>query len=155
MNIIMSLMVTMSILFMFIKHPLSMVITIIMQSMFISMLTGMMMKSFWFSYIIMIIMMSGMLVLFIYMASIASNEKFKFSFKVFLLLLLMFLLSMLNINSKSDMMFNMTDLNLTLNNLFNSPTMLTTIMMVMYLLYSMITISKIININEGPLRIKK
>nr|QCI09373.1 NADH dehydrogenase subunit 6 [Lygaeus sp. FS-2019] len=154
MNIIMSMIIALSTMFMMVSHPLSMVIIIIMQTMFISLMTGMMIKSFWFSYIILIIMMSGMLVLFIYMASIASNEKFKFSIKLTITMMLTpITLLFYNMNYYSTT--NLSDLMMLLQNLFNFPSMLLTIMLTIYLLFTMITVSKIVNIHEGPLRIKK
>nr|YP_010463250.1 NADH dehydrogenase subunit 6 [Iphicrates gressitti]UUJ37774.1 NADH dehydrogenase subunit 6 [Iphicrates gressitti] len=147
------MMMLMSILFMWMKHPLAMAIIIIIQTILVALSTGVMTNSFWFSYIIFIIMLSGMLVLFIYMASVASNEKFNISMKMFMLIV--FMLS-LTIPTKF-MMNNMPPnyLNMMLNWLFNSKTLYITIIMVLYLFFTMIVVSKIVNINEGPLRTYK
>nr|YP_009915376.1 NADH dehydrogenase subunit 6 [Nysius fuscovittatus]QLF99809.1 NADH dehydrogenase subunit 6 [Nysius fuscovittatus] len=156
MNMFMWVMLNLSLVFMWVKHPLSMVMVIMLQTMTISVMTGMVLSSFWFSYIIMMIMMSGMLVLFVYMASIASNEKFKMSI-ILLILVILNLPIVLFVNYDNEMM-NMnktTTLNMILNNLFSGATMIITMIMVVYLLYTMITVSKIVSINEGPLRIKK
>nr|QUJ10163.1 NADH dehydrogenase subunit 6 [Tropidothorax sinensis] len=153
-NMIMSLIMIISMMFMMIKHPLSMVIMIIMQTIMVGLMTGLMIKSFWFSYIIMIIMTSGMLVLFIYMASIASNEKFNFNIKMLMMLLLIPLLFIILYYTNQNTM-NPQEMKTILQTLFNYPTLLLTMMMTVYLLFAMITISKIVNINEGPLRIKK
>nr|AWN56260.1 NADH dehydrogenase subunit 6 [Euschistus heros] len=71
-----SVMVLLSMMMMWMNHPLSMGLILILQTIMIAMIAGFMAKSFFFSYIITIIMLSGALVLFIYMASVASNEKF-------------------------------------------------------------------------------
>nr|QHN56504.1 NADH dehydrogenase subunit 6 [Nysius plebeius] len=156
MNMFMWIMLNLSLVFMWVKHPLSMVLVIILQTLTISVMTGMVLSSFWFSYIIMMIMMSGMLVLFIYMASIASNEKFKFSIILFTMVILNSpMILFLNYDNEMMNMNKTTTLNMILNNLFSGTTMIITMIMVMYLLYTMITVSKIVNINEGPLRIKK
>nr|QUM11274.1 NADH dehydrogenase subunit 6 [Nysius cymoides] len=156
MNMFMWIMLNLSLVFMWVKHPLSMVLIIILQTLTISVMTGMIMSSFWFSYIIMMIMMSGMLVLFIYMASIASNEKFKFSIILFMMMILSSpMILFLNYDNEMMNMNKTTTLNMILNNLFSGTTMIITMVMVVYLLYTMITVSKIVNINEGPLRIKK
>nr|UPL65283.1 NADH dehydrogenase subunit 6 [Physopelta quadriguttata] len=140
--------------FMFLKHPLSMGIIIIIQTINVALITGMMMGSFMMSYIIMIIMLSGMLVLFIYMASIASNEMFKMSLKMIFISMMMVLLFMnqesLNIEFNKMNHMNMSKMLLIM---FNNKNMI--IMLVMYLLLAMITVSMIVNITEGPLRTSK
>nr|UPL65387.1 NADH dehydrogenase subunit 6 [Crompus oculatus] len=146
---------TLAIMFTYTKHPLSMMMIIIMQTFIIAMMTGMMMGSFWFSYIIMIIMMSGMLVLLIYMASIASNEKFSMSIKLIMLSSFIMVTMLIMTKEINESVWSMKKLSFSMNNLFNTSTMLITLLMVIYLLFTMITVSKIVNINEGSLRIKK
>nr|UPL65724.1 NADH dehydrogenase subunit 6 [Enoplops sibiricus] len=156
------MMLTTSFAFMWMKHPISMGLTIILQTLMVSMMTGLMLGSFWFSYIIMIMMLSGMLVLFIYMASVASNEKFHMSIKLIVISITMMIMSsymqiymdnnddqLLNINTTLSMEY------MSLNNLFNCKFKLLTIMLVLYLLLTMITVSQIVNISEGPLRMFK
>nr|ASY97581.1 NADH dehydrogenase subunit 6 [Macrocheraia grandis] len=144
-----------SLMLMFLKHPLSMSIIIIMQTINIALISGMMMGSFMMSYIIMIIMLSGMLVLFIYMASIASNEKFHLSLKIIMFMTIMMATMIysknLDMEYNKTMHVNMEKISLTI--MFNNKNMI--IMLVMYLLFTMITISMIVNITEGPLRMSK
>nr|YP_010315915.1 NADH dehydrogenase subunit 6 [Leptocorisa lepida]UNA68821.1 NADH dehydrogenase subunit 6 [Leptocorisa lepida] len=160
MTILLTMMMTMSIMFMKLKHPLSMGITIIVQTLIISMITGVMLGSFWFSYIILIIMLSGMLVLFTYMASVASNEKFSPSIKMTMMMMMMISISMVYYyimeenDSDSYKMMIEPEKN-SLNNLFNMKHKFITMMLVIYLFFTMITVSFIVNISEGPLRIKK
>nr|YP_002727920.1 NADH dehydrogenase subunit 6 [Geocoris pallidipennis]ABZ02018.1 NADH dehydrogenase subunit 6 [Geocoris pallidipennis] len=153
----MTFLTTLALIFMCLNHPISMGIMIIIQTLLSAMMIGSMMNCFWFSYILVITMLSGMLVLFIYMASMASNEKFSLSMKLMLTVTL-FLLMMLIINYKSPesvIQLNNNNFILSLNKLFNQKTLMVTLMMVIYLLFSMIVVSKIVNINEGPLRMKK
>nr|YP_009643412.1 NADH dehydrogenase subunit 6 [Physopelta slanbuschii]APO08829.1 NADH dehydrogenase subunit 6 [Physopelta slanbuschii] len=145
-----------SLTMMFLKHPLSMSIAIILQTVNIAMMSGMMLGSFMMSYIIMIIMLSGMLVLFIYMASIASNEKFNLSLKIIFFITIMMITTMMitkNFNIEFSKTMNMNIEKIMLTIMFNNKNMI--IMLVMYLLFSMITISTIVNITEGPLRVSK
>nr|UPL65582.1 NADH dehydrogenase subunit 6 [Dicranocephalus alticolus] len=157
-----TMMITLSFIFMWLKHPLTMGITIILQTMTIALMSGMMLGSFWFSYILMITMLSGMLVLFIYMASVASNEKFYSSMKLItsslMMIILVYMIQTMLMNSDTDNMKIMSNMNnewLSLNNLFNMKYKFITIMMVLYLFLTMITVSMIVNILEGPLRINK
>nr|UPL66086.1 NADH dehydrogenase subunit 6 [Idiostolus sp.] len=161
MTILMSLMTIFSYILLWLNHPLSMGLILILQSLIMALLIGVIMENFWFSYILLIIMMSGMLVLFIYMASVASNEKFYFSMK--LLYTSFFLLIMLIINIYYNEYLELENSNININNkmeivmlnkLFNGMTMLLTMMMVLYLFFTMIVVTNIVNMTEGPLRMK-
>nr|YP_010373847.1 NADH dehydrogenase subunit 6 [Cletomorpha raja]UPI55387.1 NADH dehydrogenase subunit 6 [Cletomorpha raja] len=156
------LLVTLAFVFMWLNHPISMGIVVILQTVITAMIIGMLMESFWFSYIIMITMLSGMLVLFIYMASVASNEKFHISIKLISISAMMIMMSIFmqwytkNYNHELiNITLNLPTETLSLNNMFNHKFKYITMMMVMYLFFTMITISSIVNISEGPLRIRK
>nr|YP_009054393.1 NADH dehydrogenase subunit 6 [Brontostoma colossus]AIJ03001.1 NADH dehydrogenase subunit 6 [Brontostoma colossus] len=159
MLIIMSL--TLSMMFMKMKHPLSMGLTLILQTLITATLIGMMSGTFWFSYILTMIMLSGMLIIFIYMASIASNEKFNTSLKLPTMMMLMFIIMPPWMSNhmemkKYDPMFMGGELSFLggMEKLFNMHNYMITMMMVVYLLVTMIIISNIVKINEGPLRMK-
>nr|YP_010990246.1 NADH dehydrogenase subunit 6 [Pylorgus sordidus]WOW98230.1 NADH dehydrogenase subunit 6 [Pylorgus sordidus] len=153
MNYNISIALMLSFLILWATHPMTMMLIIITQTINISLMMGMMKGTFWFSYMLMMIMMSGMLVLFTYMASIASNEKFKSINKIILPSILILITSN-KIMLENKMLIN-NELTLTMMSLFNKTSSYITIMMVMYLLFSMMTISMIVNINQGPLRSKK
>nr|YP_009654859.1 NADH dehydrogenase subunit 6 [Plautia fimbriata]QCI09426.1 NADH dehydrogenase subunit 6 [Plautia fimbriata] len=155
MNLMMSLMINMALILMMLNHPLSMGLILIMQTLITAMLIGYMMNSFLFSYIIIIIMLSGALVLFIYMASIASNEKFNLSIKNLLLSAIMLSVSLLWFFLYNKMTFsnNMIYIEeLSLIKLFNTNTAKITLLMIIYLLLAMIAVSNIVKTNNGPLR---
>nr|QNV11699.1 NADH dehydrogenase subunit 6 [Rhamphomyia barbata] len=79
-QMILSLMIMISsFIFMQMNHPLAMGLMLLMQTFLICLITGLMTKSFWFSYILFLIFLGGMLVLFIYVTSLASNEMFSMS----------------------------------------------------------------------------
>nr|AKP94530.1 NADH dehydrogenase subunit 6 [Macracanthopsis nodipes] len=153
-----------SLTFLFTKHPLSMGMTLILQTITLSLITGLIIKSFWFSYILLIIMLSGMLVLFIYMASVASNEKFNTSIKMTFLILLLIMTSVImtmmteqiNNNSpeKITKMYSINDQIMNLIKMYNNHNMSITITVILYLLLTMVVISYIVNVMEGPLRSK-
>nr|DAD54573.1 TPA_inf: NADH dehydrogenase subunit 6 [Panstrongylus lignarius] len=157
--------VTTSITFMFTKHPLSMGLTLIIQTILVAMMSGLMINMFWFSYILIISMLSGMLVLFIYMASVASNEKFHTSWSMILYIapltassaILFFLVDQLENSSMWSTMKKSILENeqlVTLMKLFNFHNMSITILLVSYLFLTMIAVSYVTNIYEGPLRMK-
>nr|YP_009672673.1 NADH dehydrogenase subunit 6 [Rhodnius pictipes]QDB64193.1 NADH dehydrogenase subunit 6 [Rhodnius pictipes] len=154
-----------SMMFMTTKHPLSMGLTLIIQTMLVSMITGLIINMFWFSYILLISMLSGMLVLFIYMASVASNEKFYTSMSLSFVtvsvftssILLFFIVDQLKLSSmwstmKKNMMSN--EQIMALIKLFSLHNMTITIVLVSYLFITMIAVSYVVNVYDGPLRSK-
>nr|AML26342.1 NADH dehydrogenase subunit 6 [Hydrophilidae sp. BMNH 1274338] len=158
MTLLISLSMITSMYIMFTSHPMSMGMILLLQVTFVSLMTGMMSNNFWFSYILFIIMVGGMLVLFIYMTSIASNEKFKFS-KILLsmIILLLFMMIMItffmdNIINEYSNIFLYPEMNINMNKYINFPYNIITIMMILYLLISLIAIVKISKIKYGPLR---
>nr|YP_009906696.1 NADH dehydrogenase subunit 6 [Elaeidobius kamerunicus]QLI52339.1 NADH dehydrogenase subunit 6 [Elaeidobius kamerunicus] len=156
----------MSMIFMFLNHPLSLGCVLLMQTIIISLSSGMFYYNFWFSYILFLIMVGGMLVMFIYMTSIASNEKFKIPKKMLLfimstlLLCSILIITMDNFYSSSIymnlMMMNqsMEFYNITLNKFFNQPNMQMMIILMIYLLITLIATVKIAGKNLGTLRQK-
>nr|YP_003856705.1 NADH dehydrogenase subunit 6 [Mekongiella xizangensis]ADK77646.1 NADH dehydrogenase subunit 6 [Mekongiella xizangensis] len=158
----------MNINFMKMNHPMSIMMTIIIQTLFISMMTGTMMESFWLSYILLLTFLGGMMVLFIYITSIASNELFNFNsnnmFTNITTVMIMFTiissneyLMMTDIfkNKDTDMMklsIDILEMSPSLTKLYNYPSFLITLMMMIYLFLALLVMVKITNINQGPIR---
>nr|WJW73928.1 NADH dehydrogenase subunit 6 [Copestylum sp. ECU3] len=151
------------------NHPLSMGLMLLIQTILICLITGLMTKSFWFSYILFLIFVGGMLILFIYVTSMASNEMFSLSMKTIILMtiLMTILFIYMLFMDKMTMMFNsmnneMMSLTnnmsfikeniLNLNKLYNYPTNMITIMLINYLLITLIATVKITKLFYGPLR---
>nr|AKR07171.1 NADH dehydrogenase subunit 6 [Pseudorhaetus sinicus] len=146
----------------FVNHPLSLGLILLIQSILIALISGWMNLTFWYSYIMLLIMIGGMLVLFMYMTNVASNEKFKFS--PFILLFTIsgmsfFIMSLpftdqWLINSKTlidEIILSPYPLS-SLNKYLNFPAILISASLIIYLLITMIIVIKIINIKHGPLR---
>nr|YP_010170683.1 NADH dehydrogenase subunit 6 [Orgyia postica]QRZ60690.1 NADH dehydrogenase subunit 6 [Orgyia postica] len=165
-----SLIITISLSMMFMNNPLSMGLMILTQTILTCLLSGMLIKTYWFSYILFLIFLGGLLVLFIYVSSITSNELFKPSLnlkmfiKLFFALILLTMLTMhktmnMNLFFNSDMnifypLINLlnNNLNINLNKLYNSHTFLIMIMLMIYLFITLVVVVKITNIFFGPLR---
>nr|AML26732.1 NADH dehydrogenase subunit 6 [Histeridae sp. BMNH 1274741] len=152
------IMVILATTFIQMKHPLSMSLILLIQTVLISIQTGMLSLNTWFSYIMFLIMVGGMLVLFIYMTSVASNEKF--SYKVNDLILPLSSLTLLGITYKvseqTSNFHNMWTLNMNpqLIKYLNFPSNSIILMMMVYLLIALIAVVNISNISYGPLRQK-
>nr|UBN08778.1 NADH dehydrogenase subunit 6 [Macropanesthia kraussiana] len=159
--ILMTMSSLLSILFTQMNHPLAMGLVLLIQTIVISMITGLSSQSFWFSYILFLIFIGGMLVLFIYITSLASNEMFTLSTKIMCLLMILTPMTTLLLksnfsilmNQESMMFFTINNLtSLPLLKLYNYPTGMLNIIMAIYLLITLIVVVKITNIFSGPLR---
>nr|AVN68152.1 NADH dehydrogenase subunit 6 [Megaloblatta sp. ECMD1] len=150
-----------SIMFIYSNHPLIMGLILLMQTMMISMMSSMMSHTFWFSYILFLILVGGMLILFIYVTSIASNEMIYISTKtlpqmmMFTVLLTIFIYKNKSfLQNQESMTFTLMNNQLSMvnNKLYNYPTNIMTIILASYLFLTLITVIKITNIFKGPLR---
>nr|YP_010954690.1 NADH dehydrogenase subunit 6 [Dorcus davidis]WMW30075.1 NADH dehydrogenase subunit 6 [Dorcus davidis] len=145
-----------------VNHPLSLGLLLLIQSTLIALISGWMNLTFWYSYILLLIMIGGMLVLFLYMTSVASNEKFKFS-----PLLIISSISCLMISVPISMMLDQWFLNskiliseninlifslMSLNKFLNFPAIMISISLIIYLLITLIVVIKISKFKQGPLR---
>nr|QVL28823.1 NADH dehydrogenase subunit 6 [Mallota bellus] len=164
-----SLTLIFSFIFLQMNHPLSMGLMLLMQTIMVCCITGLMTKTFWFSYILFLIFIGGMLVLFIYMTSLASNEMFAMSMKMMVISIISMILlmitiffmdkTMLTFNSINNEMNSITNLNsyisensLNLIKLYNYPSNMITILLINYLLITMIASIKITKLFYGPIR---
>nr|AMH85575.1 NADH dehydrogenase subunit 6 [Archisepsis discolor] len=158
-----------SFIFMQMNHPLAMGLMLLIQTLLVCLMTGLMAKSFWFSYILFLIFLGGMLVLFIYVTSLASNEMFSLSIKLLLSSITFIMISMLIMwifnnlfisslfsNNEMEMMNQMnsyiSENSLFLYKLYNYPVNLMTILLMNYLLITLIAVVKITKLFYGPLR---
>nr|YP_010350267.1 NADH dehydrogenase subunit 6 [Endoxyla cinereus]UOK09647.1 NADH dehydrogenase subunit 6 [Endoxyla cinereus] len=164
------LLIMFSFIMFFLKHPLTMGLMILIQTLLVCLLSGMLMKTYWFSYILFLTFLGGLLVLFIYVSSIASNELFKISpmFKILFTLSIFFIMIMsmmfmndiswLNFNFNSEMMnflnfsFFNNENKINLSKLYNNQTYFLMLMMMIYLFITLVAVVKITNIFFGPLR---
>nr|URX53329.1 NADH dehydrogenase subunit 6 [Calcaritermes nearcticus] len=152
---------TLSVLFTQMKHPLAMGLMLLSQTMITCLISGLMHQSFWFQYILFMVFVGGMLVLFIYVTSLASNEMFTLSTKMGLIMMMTLpIMATTNGWAKTDSSENyetynhmLTDEIDTLTSKFyNQPNSGMTILMALYLLMTLIVAVKITNISKGPLR---
>nr|YP_009537802.1 NADH dehydrogenase subunit 6 [Parasarpa zulema]AYN60519.1 NADH dehydrogenase subunit 6 [Parasarpa zulema] len=164
------LMISISTLLYFINHPFSMGLLILIQTFIICLLSGMLINTYWFSYILFLILLGGLLVLFIYVSSVASNELFKIKFSIkisFIYILFIMFLSIFMKNNLTWMNFSFNDeminffysnlffnneYNFSLSKLYNKQNYFLMMMMIIYLFFTLIVIVKITNIFFGPLR---
>nr|WNO18690.1 NADH dehydrogenase subunit 6 [Pintara tabrica melli] len=169
-NMFYLVMIFITILMFFLKHPLAMGFMILIQTIMICLISGLYLNTYWFSYILFLTFFGGLLVLFIYVSSVASNELFQFLFKnkllMLFLLLLLFMITFILLNNNLNLIFDSFKLNkfynylILINNnnninwtkLYNEQTYLLMMMMIIYLFITLVAVVKITNIFHGPLR---
>nr|YP_009171536.1 NADH dehydrogenase subunit 6 [Comicus campestris]AJW76391.1 NADH dehydrogenase subunit 6 [Comicus campestris] len=156
-------------------HPLTLALIIMTQTLLVCIILSALIKSSWFSYMF-FIFLGGMLILLMYVASLSANELMKlpvsFLATCIVLSIMMtisfycvdfdkFFSNINNISFNQDMLsffWIWTDTpDQTLSNapLYNKPTKWVTLLLIIYLLISLLVVSDIIDIDEGPLRQKK
>nr|ASY98436.1 NADH dehydrogenase subunit 6 [Hestiasula hoffmanni] len=160
---LMSISMTLSIIFLLLNHPLSMGLILLLQTILLSLISGFMSVSFWFSYVLLLIYLGGMLVLFMYVTSLASNEMFLYSNKILLVIIITpfificiyyfnFIYPLNSYeNMENSLLSNMPTNNFLLK-MYNQPINTITILIASYLFLTLIAVVKIINIYKGPLR---
>nr|YP_010586066.1 NADH dehydrogenase subunit 6 [Apsilochorema nigrum]UZZ43802.1 NADH dehydrogenase subunit 6 [Apsilochorema nigrum] len=149
------------------NHPLIMGLTVMVQTILISVLMGLIISSYWFSYILFLTFIGGLLILYIYVCSLAANEKFKFNITsihfplMFTIMIFIFsfyfMKNIISMNLDSSewiepmIIFN-NENKIIISKIYNNYTMNLTLMMINYLFFTLIVIVKIINLKYGPLR---
>nr|QAX91256.1 NADH dehydrogenase subunit 6 [Schedorhinotermes sp. 9 MW-2019]QAX91280.1 NADH dehydrogenase subunit 6 [Schedorhinotermes sp. 1 MW-2019] len=159
MNKLLTMSTATSMMFTQTKHPMAMGLILLTQTILMCLISGTMFKSFWFSYILFMIMIGGMLVLFMYMTSIASNEMFLPPNKMIITVMMITpLIYTMMIDPTSNKEMNNHD-TITENEVTTATTPMyeqmtgtLTVLLVMYMLLTLIVVVKMININWGPLR---
>nr|YP_011021947.1 NADH dehydrogenase subunit 6 [Forficulitermes planifrons]WQM47334.1 NADH dehydrogenase subunit 6 [Forficulitermes planifrons]WQM47347.1 NADH dehydrogenase subunit 6 [Forficulitermes planifrons] len=158
-KLLMSMSTVTSLMFTQMKHPMAMGLMLLMQTTLMCLISGTMYSSFWFSYILFMIMIGGMLVLFMYMTSLASNEMFSASNKMMatmtvLMPILFYVMPTVTNNKEMNMHDKMME-----NEIINTTTVMynqmmgtMTTLLVLYMLLTLIVVVNIINVSKGPLR---
>nr|QWB85635.1 NADH dehydrogenase subunit 6 [Neandra brunnea] len=156
----------MTLMFLFVNHPLSFGLILLIQATLIALLTGMLSFNFWFSYILFLIMVGGMLILFIYMTSVASNEKFKLSINLLITVMICLSTSPLIMLSENSLLTSSIktneimewnfkwSLNWSLEKFISWPSIPIMFLIMSYLLLVLIMVVKITDNKQGPLRQK-
>nr|AOY39679.1 NADH dehydrogenase subunit 6 [Scolytinae sp. BMNH 1040080] len=157
----------MSILLMLFKNPLSKGYMLLLLTITTSLSSSLMHLDSWFGYILFLVMVGGMLVAFIYMTSIASNEKFEFPkistiliITTTMVILIMLTTMMMNPLLSSNIMMLMSQEvmspknSLFLAKIFSNPLSQLPIALMSYLLLTLIMVVKMTDFTKGPIRQK-
>nr|YP_009675766.1 NADH dehydrogenase subunit 6 [Aphis citricidus]QDD68881.1 NADH dehydrogenase subunit 6 [Aphis citricidus] len=155
-NLIMAILLTMM------KSPISSNLIILMQTMILTLMINMINKTAWISFLIFILYIGGLMIIFLYISSIAFNE-FNINKNYKNILLKLILLTMfifyfkLNFNMENfyyENKFIFED-NFNLINMFMMPNNLMIYLIIFILFFMLILIIWMLKINKGPIRQKK
>uniref|UniRef100_A0AB38ZHE8 NADH dehydrogenase subunit 6 n=1 Tax=Cicadellidae gen. 1 sp. 2 XYW-2023a TaxID=3078490 RepID=A0AB38ZHE8_9HEMI len=143
----------------FVKNPMSMGLLLILYSFLVAFFIGKVMLTSWFCMTLVLMMVGGLLVIFMYISSISSNEKFSFSkFFLFFLFFMLFLyieefiLDFHCFDSISFFNYFSMDESFFLLKLYDLNCMMLTFFLIIYLIFTMVVVSYIVKHYKGPLR---
>nr|YP_010758081.1 NADH dehydrogenase subunit 6 [Kisaura adamickai]WEU80086.1 NADH dehydrogenase subunit 6 [Kisaura adamickai] len=164
----MNMMLMFNLIFISLNHPMSMGFIIMIQLILSTLLMNFYTQLPWFSLILFLIFIGGMMILFTYMCSISSNNIILMSPKMIIINYLfifmnLFLLIMLNWNQYlTNNWMNLNNFLMNLNiqqnsmnylmKMFNNYSTNLMFFLIIYLFILMIMVNKITNMNMGPLR---
>nr|QID03256.1 NADH dehydrogenase subunit 6 [Homidia socia] len=145
-----------SILMTLASHPIFMLTIIISQTLNICSILWILTKSSWFSLILFLIFLGGLMILFVYIVSLASNEIFDLKLFENKILMTLFLLIFMSLPlktffTKMEKNFDSLILNKILI-IFSNNMILPTTLIMTYLLLVLIIAVKISSKMEGPIR---
>nr|YP_010584287.1 NADH dehydrogenase subunit 6 [Baicaloclepsis echinulata]UZT67828.1 NADH dehydrogenase subunit 6 [Baicaloclepsis echinulata] len=145
-NMLMSSFLTMMIL----NNPLTMILNILLMALLTSWIYGFILSS-WYSFLIFLIYVGGMLVMFAYFVALTPNQMLKIKLyfltfnMTFFLLMMPFILGGKTLVVKNFHYFDSMEL-------YSSLNLLLVFMIILLLLTIMLLVVKMINTSKGPLR---
>nr|YP_010271128.1 NADH dehydrogenase subunit 6 [Anchon lineatum]UKB86893.1 NADH dehydrogenase subunit 6 [Anchon lineatum] len=155
--LMMKLMLIMSMLSTLMKMPMSMGITLLIQTLMMISIMNSMNTSSWIPLITFLIMIGGLMIIFMYMSSITSNEKFKLNLKMFYPMITTMaiteeMMSNYQVTELQDLQKELPAM-MSMTKMY-SKSMMMTMLMMLFLMLTMIVVNKITKMFEGPLRTK-
>lgn len=137
------------------SHPVRLIIIILAQTITLCLLIWTFNKIRWFSYILFLIFLGGLMVLFIYISSLASNEIFSLNLKrtistYFYSTIILTIILITLVNQTKTQEFSSPEKRFRI--IFSYSIALPTITTIIYLLLTLIVVVKITSKYEGPLR---
>nr|YP_010586154.1 NADH dehydrogenase subunit 6 [Ecnomus latus]UZZ43903.1 NADH dehydrogenase subunit 6 [Ecnomus latus] len=144
------------------NHPMSISMLLIIQILISCIMMNFILQMTWFSYILFIIIIGGLMILFMFMCAMSSNNKFKLNLNycMFISLLSIMLINwknmkMINLNYKSIQFidsFYIKNESMNLSKFLFPQSIMLLCMMIIILLFIMIIINKMNYINNSPFR---
>nr|QQQ88617.1 NADH dehydrogenase subunit 6 [Hyalella nefrens] len=140
--------------------PLGLGAAVVIFSFFVSLSMALVCYTSWFSLLLFMLFLSGMMIIFIYVCSLASNETHFYSV-TFIYLVLAFTFFMAfsyevnKLMGVSGMLVSSSDSAILMCKVYSFSVYMFIMLLIIYLLITLIVVVKICVISEGPVRIKK
>nr|YP_009328079.1 NADH dehydrogenase subunit 6 [Euborellia arcanum]APD14853.1 NADH dehydrogenase subunit 6 [Euborellia arcanum] len=160
--LLMSVSFMVSVLFLTGGHPLSMGLMLLFQTCLIPLILGLYMHFFWASYVLFLVFLGGVLVMYMYVVSLASNEVFyqkKFSLLLSLVMGGVVGLMMMYMNDLNGVSLELFDYSgggyyslVSVMSMYCYPVCYLTLFLAIYLLLVLISVVKVVDLGGGPLR---
>nr|QPM99861.1 NADH dehydrogenase subunit 6 [Haemaphysalis flava] len=141
----MFIILAMSILFMMMTHPIMMLMSVMMLTLYMSMIFYYISQFSMISLIMILLILGGMLIIFMYMVSLTPNNKISFITKYFSFITVMLLLINIEIQYKSLE-------HLIFSKIYFYNFMNLIMLMMMYLILSLTVVMKLTNSNMSPMK---
>nr|YP_009032781.1 NADH dehydrogenase subunit 6 [Folsomotoma octooculata]AGL95080.1 NADH dehydrogenase subunit 6 [Folsomotoma octooculata] len=137
-------------------HPMTLMIMILTQVLLICLMNWGVNKMSWFSYVLFLIFLGGLMVLFIYITSLASNEKFNFNLNLVMTnIMWVIIATVLFFMMMKNEQYNLLSWFISLksfNEMYSFSMSLISLMTMIYLFLTLIVVVKTASKYEGPLR---
>nr|YP_009691845.1 NADH dehydrogenase subunit 6 [Argiope perforata]QEG58625.1 NADH dehydrogenase subunit 6 [Argiope perforata] len=143
----MKMTVMLGVLFVLSIQPMMVISSLIFTVLLYSMYLYWNLSSFWFSYMVILVLMSGVLVIFTYMMSVLPNESFEVSS------LVMLVLGIILLYKYSGYEDFMQDMSMGSMSIWMSVTLMVSMFLVIYLLAMMVMIVWLSMMEKGAIRI--
>lgn len=137
------------------SHPIRLVALILVQTSLASVLVALNHPTPWAAIILFLIFVGGLMILFVYTASLASNEKFKFNLKMIKQTLIVLVATGSGyIITRRPQKFNLNNptLNESLNKIFSNSSISLVVIIITYIFLVMVVVNSIVDSNKTPLR---
>uniref|UniRef100_UPI0030FEF04E NADH dehydrogenase subunit 6 n=1 Tax=Amblyomma nitidum TaxID=1325864 RepID=UPI0030FEF04E len=133
-----------SVLFITMNHPMTMLLSVILLTLFISMVFYFNSCNAFFSLIMILLILGGMLIIFMYMVSLCPNKKMNFNIKTCLMILF--------ITPLSFPLISLKFFNEELIKIFFFPQIMMMLLMMIYLIITLMVVMKMLNWISSPLK---
>ena len=135
-------------------HPISLAGVVIMQALLICSLGFFIYSTAWYSFIVFLIFLGGVIVIFLYVTRLASNENFAPQWKSFILLitLTIFFSPILLFRAQENNLKTQINPSIIVSKIYSFQLAPIIVVSIIFLLFTLIVVAEIVKLTKTPLR---